>query len=86
MALDAISAIFALDSEDNGLPWVQMFDESGGLDRLEQLQEHENRWATSCCRICTLCLRTVLLVSLGWVGPAIKTKRKELRSYNRKLQ
>ncbi|CBJ31635.1 conserved unknown protein [Ectocarpus siliculosus] len=43
VALDAISAIFALDSEDNGLPWVQMFDESGGLDRLEQLQEHENR-------------------------------------------
>ncbi|CAM9615020.1 unnamed protein product [Ectocarpus fasciculatus] len=43
VALDAISAIFAHDSENNGLPWVQMFDESGGVDRLEQLQEHENR-------------------------------------------
>ncbi|CAM9487255.1 unnamed protein product [Ectocarpus fasciculatus] len=35
VALDAISAIFAHDSENNGLPWVQMFDESGGVDRLD---------------------------------------------------
>eukprot|EP00903_Cladosiphon_okamuranus_P019512 g17943.t1 len=42
VSLDAISAILACDSEHDGLPCVQMVDESGGLDRLEQLQEHEN--------------------------------------------
>lgn len=41
--MDAISSILAQDDEKEGLPWVNMVDESGGLDRLEQLQEHENR-------------------------------------------
>lgn len=43
VALDALSSILACDNEDDGSPWVQMVDETGGLDRLEQLQEHENR-------------------------------------------
>ena len=42
VSLDAIAAILACDAEHDGLPCVQMVDESGGLDRLEQLQEHEN--------------------------------------------
>lgn len=42
VSLDAISAILACDSEHDDMPCVQMVDESGGLDRLEQLQEHEN--------------------------------------------
>lgn len=43
MALDALSAILAYDDLTAGLPWVQMMEDCGGLDRLEQLQEHENR-------------------------------------------
>lgn len=42
VSLDAISAILSCDDENDGMPYVQMVDESGGLDRLEQLQEHEN--------------------------------------------
>lgn len=44
VAMDAISAILAFDNENNAFSWVQMVDESGGLDSLEQLQEHENRF------------------------------------------
>lgn len=43
VALDAISSILSYDNNDAGLPWAQLVDEAGGLDRLEQLQEHENR-------------------------------------------
>ena len=44
VALEAISGILACDTEEQGLPWVQMVEDCGGLDRLEQLQEHENRF------------------------------------------
>lgn len=43
VSLDALSAILAFDDLSAGLPWVQMMEDCGGLDRLEQLQEHENR-------------------------------------------
>lgn len=47
VSLDAISSILACDDEDSGSPWRQVLDESGGLDLLEQLQEHENRCVLS---------------------------------------
>ncbi|CAM9112793.1 unnamed protein product [Discosporangium mesarthrocarpum] len=40
VTLDALSSILRHDPA--GSPWAAMVDESDGLDRLEQLQEHEN--------------------------------------------
>lgn len=43
VAMDALSCILSHDDAKAGLPWAQLVDEAGGLDRLEQLQEHENK-------------------------------------------